>query len=349
MKKHFLTFLIALISSMAIARQGDGVTLAAGEQPQISIDSKGIVRVVFGRDDKIYCSTSMDKGNTYSEPALVAEVPKMHLGMTRGPQLASSKNYSVITAQDELGSIHCFKLKHAVSKWEEIQPVNDIKGSAPEGLMSIAADYNDNFYAVWLDIRIGKKNNIFFSALKAVEDKWSENVLAYKSPEGTVCGCCKPSIAVRNSKVVLMFRNWLAGSRDLYMMQSLNYGKTFSPARKLGMGTWVLEGCPMDGGGVSIDDAGNVHTAWQREGAVFYCKPSAREEKLAVGKSVSITLQQNLPVVMLQDKDGVKLISVENNQQKLIGSGSFLKSIQLPDNQMICVWEQDNKIMVKKV
>src|SRR5260221_5370527 len=80
-------------------------TIAIGSQPQISTDNKGIIRVVFGREDKIFCATSNDKGVTFSQAVLVAQVPKMHLGMSRGPPLASSNNYSVITAQDQSGNI----------------------------------------------------------------------------------------------------------------------------------------------------------------------------------------------------------------------------------------------------
>ncbi len=81
-------------------------TISQGEQPQIAIDSQGIVRVVFGQQNKIFCSTSGDKGVTFSRPVLVASLPGMHLGMSRGPQLASSATYSVITAQDKSGNIH---------------------------------------------------------------------------------------------------------------------------------------------------------------------------------------------------------------------------------------------------
>src|SRR5882757_4732429 len=93
MKKALLATLLAITilafrSSPAIEIN----TLAAGEQPQISMDNKGIIRVVFGRKDEIFCSTSNDQGVTFSKSVLVAKVPAMHLGMSRDPQLASSGN-----------------------------------------------------------------------------------------------------------------------------------------------------------------------------------------------------------------------------------------------------------------
>ena len=84
----------------------------------------------------------------------------MHLGMSRGPQLASSANYSIITAMDKAGDIHWFRLNHSSKEWKDMGTVNDLKGSSPEGLMSIAADKKDNFYAVWLDTRNGNRNQV---------------------------------------------------------------------------------------------------------------------------------------------------------------------------------------------
>jgi len=80
-------------------------TIGAGEQPHISRDPKGMIRVIYGQKDKIYCATSGDNGLTFSAPVLVAEVPGMHLGMSRGPQIASSAHYSIVTAMDKSGDI----------------------------------------------------------------------------------------------------------------------------------------------------------------------------------------------------------------------------------------------------
>ncbi|MBA4057866.1 MAG: hypothetical protein C0490_24330, partial [Marivirga sp.] len=103
--------------------------LARGEQPQITVDNKGLVRLVFGEKNNIYYSSSNDNGKTFSSPILVGEVKEMHLGMTRGPQLASSKDYSVVTAMDKPGNIHVFQLNHKSNKWAKIQNLNDSGGS----------------------------------------------------------------------------------------------------------------------------------------------------------------------------------------------------------------------------
>lgn len=324
-------------------------TIAPGEQPQLSADDAGKISLVYGSKDKIYCATSDDRGTTFSTPVLVAEVPGMHLGMSRGPQLASSTNYSIITAMDKAGNIHWFRLNHSSKRWKAMGTINDLEGSSPEGLMSIAADDKDNFYAVWLDIRTGKRNQVYFSSLSANGDHWSGNRLVYQSRDGHVCECCKPNIAVGGSSVAILFRNWINGSRDLYVLESSDKGKSFKEAQKLGTGTWKLNGCPMDGGGLFIDRLNIIHTVWQREGTVYYCKPGEMEIPIGKGRICSIAGKGDHAVISLQTGDTVKIVRLAQKNEIRVGTGSFLKALVLPDNTLVCVWEQDNIIKFKKV
>ena len=324
-------------------------TISKGQQPQISTDNSGIIRVVFGRSDSIFCATSSDKGSSFSKPVLVGVVRKMHLGMARGPQLASSAHYSVVTAMDQNGIIHFFMLNHKKGQWQEKGSVNDIKGSAPEGLMNIACDNQDNFYAVWLDIRLNKRNNIFFSSLPAGRTQWLKNKLVYQSPDGGVCGCCRPSVAVKGSNVAVMFRNDVNGSRDLYLATSADKGKIFSAAAKLGSGTWKLDACPMDGGSLSFNADNTIGTTWRRQSAVFYCKPGENETELSKGRDCSISTNQGQIIVAMDDAGQVKYKNVRTGQETTVGKGSYLKTQILPNKKVLCVWEEDNVIKSKKI
>jgi len=146
-----------------------------------------------------------------------------------------------------------------------------------------------------------------------------------------------------------MFRNWLNGSRDLYLLQSRDKGRSFQEARKLGTGTWKLNGCPMDGGGVFIDRTGTVHTVWQREGAVYYCKPGETETVVDKGRTCSIAGTAENAIITMEKKDTLKLVKLPGKSEITIGKGGFLKSAGLPGNKILCVWEEDNMIKFKRV
>ena len=343
------TFLLPLFSLYLFSWSKPGNSyIAYGNQPQLTIDSKGVERLVFGKNDSIFYSYSVNNGEKFSAPVLVAHIPQMHLGMSRGPQIASSLHYTMITAMDKEGNIHWFLLNNETGKWVDRALVNDIKGSAPEGLMGLTADDNDHFYAIWLDLRLNKHNNICFSYFTPKDRKWSKNKMIYKSPDGHTCECCKPNIAVRGRHIAVMFRNWLNGSRDLYLTESFDNGNTFGNAQKLGEGTWKLNGCPMDGGSVNIDENDHVITSWQRKGEVYICKPGQKEILIDKGKTSSICTLKGKIICSYQTGNDVKVKDITRSNEILLGKGNFPHSIILQDNSVATVWEEDGRIAYKR-
>ncbi|MEK6482529.1 hypothetical protein WJR50_33660 [Catalinimonas sp. 4WD22] len=319
--------------------------LTKGRQPQVSVDPQGVIRIVFGINDSIMVMNSSDQGKTFSEPALVGHLEEMHLGMSRGPQIASSTNYSIVTAMDKEGDIHAFRLEHATNQWQNVNNINDLTGSAPEGLMSVAADDQDHFFAAWLDIRNDEKNKIMVASSKGGE-QWSKNVIAYQSPDGTVCECCKPNITVKDQQVYVMFRNWLNGSRDMYLMTSDSEKLSFNAPQKLGDGSWPLKGCPMDGGGIFIDAQDQVHTIWQREGKIFYAQPGKNEVLIGEGRSASISGNKN-PVIAWQDGGMLKAKFLSSDKVIPVGEGAFVDVVMRGDKNIFSVWEKEGEIYTK--
>jgi hypothetical protein len=318
-----------------------------GQQPNLSIDTKGVIRVTYGNGEKIYCITSTNNGISFSSAVVVAELPGMHLGNTRGPQIASSKNFSFISAMDKMGNIHSYRLNHSKGGWTPVAEINDKNGSAPEGLMAIAADREDNFYATWLDIREGGKNNIYFSSINGKSAKWKANSLVYKSPEKHVCECCKPNIVVNGNKVVIGFRNWLMGSRDIYYSVSNDKGKSFSEAAKSGTGTWQLNACPMDGGGLSFNSEGKVSAAWRRNGEVYYWTENQNELKIASGRDVGMAQNKNETYIVWQDKKILSAINLNTKKIVTLGSGVSPKIYIMNNGKVICFWEDDKVLRYK--
>jgi hypothetical protein len=341
----FIFFIMINTSSNIFSGESD---IDKGQQPQITADNTGTIRLVYGQGDKIFCATSPDNGLTFPEIKLVGEVKEMALGMSRGPQLASSKNYSMVSAIDKKGIIHIFQLNHNSGIWSAMTVANDVTGSALEGLMSITADENDNFYAVWLDLRDDHNNKICFAYTTDQGTTWTKNKIIYKSPDKTVCECCKPNIAIRGSKIYVMFRNWLNGSRDIYLMQSDEKGKVFQPPGKLGYGTWKLNGCPMDGGGLVVSQKLIVSSVWQREGKIYLSIPGEKEKMVGTGVHCNITDAEN-PIITWQDGSMLKLMEFSKGKSMDIGEGSFIQAVRTHDDGILCAWEKEGNIIFKKL
>ncbi|MDB5120677.1 MAG: hypothetical protein JWN56_1895 [Sphingobacteriales bacterium] len=341
---RLIPFLLIFVLFNSTLTNAQTHSITEGQQPNVGIDLKGTIRMAYGSGEKIFCMTSTDQGKHFSTPVLVANVPNMHIGHTRGPQIASSKDFSIITAIDKEGNIQSFRLSHAANIWTKLKMVNDAKKSAPEGLMALTADMNNNFYAAWLDLREKHQNNIYFSALEGMKSNWSLNKLVYKSPDEHVCECCKPNIYYNQNKLVISFRNWMMGSRDIYYTISINKGQTFSKPLKSGTGTWKLNGCPMDGGGLTISDNGSIAAAWQRNGDIFYCNEGQKEVNIGSGRGVSMAQANGTTVIAWKEKEIIKVKNLKLNTIKDVGTGESPRVYQLKQGKTFCVWEENKQV-----
>lgn len=249
-----------------------GTSDSAPKQPQACISSDGVVHVTFGVGNQVYyCNL---RGDTLSPPRVAFEIPNMSLGMRRGPRIASSGSRLVITAiggpqgGGKDGDVLSYTSDDAGMSWSRSNRVNDIEGSAREGLHAMCASKDGTLYCVWLDLR-DRGTKLFVSKSTDNGSTWSKNTLAYRSPGGSVCECCHPSILAIDKTVHILFRNSIKGDRDMYLVSSTDQGETFGQSTRLGQKNWALSACPMDGGMLAVDNQGRLSTVWRRSQSVL--------------------------------------------------------------------------------
>jgi hypothetical protein len=246
--------------------------------------------LVFGSGNAVYCTRSDNGGNGYGQPVRVGEVGALALGMRRGPRVAVTTKAVVVTAvggrqgrgRDE--DLLAWRSGDQGRTWEGPVVVNSVPHSAREGLHHMAAAPDGTVYCVWLDLR-HHRTEVYGARCKDGGATWQDEKLIYKSPDSSVCECCQPQAAYDARGVLLvMWRNQLAGARDMYLTRSQDNGRTFDKVVKLGRGTWPLNACPMDGGGLAGTTDGQVVTVWRRNQDVFSCAPGEAELSLGRGE-----------------------------------------------------------------
>ena len=296
-------------------RPGGGA--AEFRQPQLAA-AQGQVAITYGSGSAIYFASSTDGGHVFSPPVKVAETGALALGRHRGPRVTILRDAIVITAiagkdiskdphahgMPEKGELTVWRSIDRGKTWLRTGVINDVPGAAREGLHAIAADPNGNLFAAWLDLR-EPGTRLYGSRSTDGGRTWSKNALIYNSPDGTICQCCDPAIAIDQAgEIWVMWRNALAGNRDLYVSHSPD-GVRFSAAQKLGKQSWALNACPMDGGGLAIDH-GRVISAWRRGNEVFLAEPGLPESRLGEGKDVAIALGRKGAYVAWSGSRGVE-------------------------------------------
>ena len=337
-------FLIALLQVLGFSdKTNDNYfhsIIGSGQMPNLTIDRKGSLHLVYGTGDSILYRFSENAGKSYSKPEVISVVPKLAASHTRGPQIAATSDGLLVTACNTYGNIFSFTKKSA-GLWQPGKRINDKDTVAKEGLMALAAEGN-NAYSVWLDLRDGH-NKIFGSRSPDGGRTWNKNILVYASPDKTVCECCKPSVVMHKGQVYVMFRNWLEGNRDLYLSRSSNGGQTFSKAEKLGKGSWPLKGCPMDGGGLVINKNGQPRTVWNRKGIIYSYTPGHEEKELGKGRSCTMETANGKNIYAWLENGEIVILHPDGTKKNL-GKGQMPVLKAINNHQVACVWEAGKQI-----
>ncbi len=270
----------------------------------------------------------------------------------RGTEVAlaygAGNDVLVVTAVAAAGDLLAWRSTDGGRTWSAAHAINDGPGAAREGLSTLAADGRGRVFAAWLDLR-GKGTRLYGAFSTDGGATWLPNVLVYESPGGTICQCCHPSATIADDGTIwVMWRNALGGSRDLYVTHS-NDGAHFAAASKLGNGTWPLEACPMDGGGVAAS-RGRVVTAWRRESAIYVSEPGKPERNIGEGKDVTVASSAGKPVAAWSSggsvrewREGMPVPAT------LAEHGAFPALIGLDDGTVLAAWEQDSGIRLERV
>ena len=314
--------------------------LRGAVQPQVAVAPSGRIHVVFGKDNAVYHTTSPD-GRTFSAPVKIGELEKLALRMRRGPRVTATDKRVLVTAISHTdGNVNAWTSADNGKTWKESAPLNTAPKSAREGLQALAGDGRGLVAAVWLDLR-GKGTELWGRISRDGGATWAADASIYQSPDGHICECCVPSVAIsQTGEITAMWRNWLGGSRDLYMATSRD-GRTFSPAQKLGTGTWKLNGCPMDGGSIALSPGGEWLATWRRERTAF-TSTSAVPEKLLASNAVQplVGFAGKTPLT-LWESNGALMLQRGTDQPERFAESATAASLASGPDAATVVWESD--------
>ena len=342
---YFIYLLLQLVGLSARGPSANtGQPVGSGHLPVVVADAQGLLHLVYGQDSTIYYAAASSR---FESPVAVATLPNLVAGAKRGPQVAVTDRYVVITAVNRTGDVFAYSLDRRTRHWSSATRINDVPAIAKEGFQAVAGASDGTFHAVWLDLRGDRQNKIVGTTSHDGGRTWSANQTIYRSPDGSVCECCRVSLTARGSDVYVQFRNWLGGSRDLYLAHSSDGGLTWAPAQKSGTGTWKLNACPMDGGAVVLTPSGQPLTAWRRDTVLYTCVPGQPEQRIIAGRNVTVAAGQS-GTVLAWDAGGTVWLKSGNEPPIALGTGQ-MPSVAIVGQTALCVWEDKGQVMMRSV
>lgn len=351
--------MLALAAALAIIQFTPATDGIPNREPQLAASAK-LVALAYGSGNAIYVATSTDQGRTFSKPVKVAEAGILPLSRHRGPRIAIAGGAIIVTAvtgRTEAtgnhahglpsdGDLFAWRSNNGGKTWSAAVRINDVPAAAREGLHALASDGHGKLFATWLDLR--KPGTRLYGAIsKDGGATWSANTLLYESPDGSICQCCHPSAAIdATARIWVMFRNCVGGTRDMYITSSAD-GGTFSKAAKLGTGSWNINACPMDGGGIALDH-GRVVTAWRREKELYLDVPGEPEQQIGEGADIAIAAGAK-GVYAAWTRGGAVLVRSPGAAEAVTAAvhGAFPALLAMPGGNVLGAWEDNGKITVQ--
>ncbi len=344
-----MTVLLLLLAAQIAPHSAD----LPNRQPQLASDGTHLV-LTYGAGNGVFFANSNDAGRSWTTPVIVSSQGKLSLGMKRGPRIAMTPEAIVISAVVGAkgggadGDLVAWRSMNGGKTWSSGKAINDVPGAAREGLHTMASGGKGVLFAAWLDLR-GKGTRLYGSTSNDGGTTWSPNTLVYESPSGSVCECCHPTAAIdARGRIFVMFRNSIDGNRDMYLVRSDDSGKTFGPAAKLGSGTWRLNACPMDGGGLQVGADGAPVTIWRREGDVFLSAGPNMEQRIGPGRHPILATTPRGPALAWTEGKQLKVVPPGQKDARMFESDAAYPSmVALSSGAVVLAWEQAGAIVVK--
>jgi hypothetical protein len=292
-----------LVTSGTSQAQDKTVTLMktpdGGIQPQVVVDGKGVVHLVYFKGDAkagdlMYARREAGQ-HKFSAPLRVNSQPgsAIAVGTIRGGQLAVGKNGRVHVAWNGSGKAQprgpgkgapmlYARLNDKGTAFEEqrnLMTATDVL----DGGGTVAADQAGNVYVAWHAVKIGSSSGEdqrkVFVAISADEGRtFAAEAPVYGRPTGA-CGCCgMKALADSKGNLFFLYRSAKDGiHRDVYLLSSTNGAKS---AKGVKLHGWEISACPMSSLVLLERPAGGVFAAWDTDGQVYFTWTDADASKL---------------------------------------------------------------------
>jgi BNR repeat-like domain len=355
-----MTTVFFLLAAFLTVTIGPAPDKSPYRQPQLAAGN-GMVALAFASGGSVMIATSTDGGNSFSAPRKVSESPVLATGRHRGPRVLFTGPEIVVSAVvgktlatgehahglPSDGDLVVWRSSDKGKTWSKPSIVNDIPGAPREGLHSMVSDGHGQLAAAWLDLR-NQGTRLYGAFSKDGGATWSKNLLIYEAPGGTICQCCAPSLASNGpGGFTVMFRNVLGDSRDMYTIQMKDSQVVSKPA-KVGSGTWTINACPMDGGGL-LYAGGQFSSAWRRGEDVFLSTPDKPETKIGEGVDIALAESAGRSFVAWQKAGKVEVWTAGKTETLAERGGGFPALVGLSGGGLLAAWEADGAISTRRV
>ncbi|MES2125201.1 MAG: sialidase family protein [Gemmatimonadota bacterium] len=185
------------------------------------------------------------------------------------PQMAAGPNgvlYTLYTVGKDVGGRYpASALRFARSddggtSWSAPVSVNEGAAFGSHSFHALIAGPDGTVYASWLNNNPSEAG-VWLRVSRDGGRTWEPARRVYGDP---TCPCCRTALALApDGTLYIAWRAVLPGDiRDIVVMASKDYGKSWSTPVRPHADNWVFPGCPHAGPSLRVDSIGTVHLSW---------------------------------------------------------------------------------------
>ncbi len=263
---------------------GPGVhVIRLGEKdlvPDVAVDAKGVLHLVYGNDHNAWYRRSTDNGRTLSEPVRINSEGSVETEMgERGPKLAlgAGGTIHVVWADKwKPGVKTAVRYSRSADGGATFEPRQTLSSMNGVDGVTLAADGKGNVIAFW-HVMEGPKPDVpqatwlFLARSRDGGKTFEKNEpLRLEGLSPLACSMCmmRPRMSA-DGDVCLAFRSAQDNIRDFYVLKSPADRNAFTAVR-VNRDNWKIPTCPMCGPELTVTPAASLLCAFMSEHKVYW-------------------------------------------------------------------------------
>lgn len=278
--KVILTLCLCAISALAQAHQHGAMPAASTADgsfnPYVFSDGKSGYYLVYvqrtaGRSD-VMLKRSMD-GKNFSEPVRVNDIAGDATVRNENPPkiaIGAKGEVYVVWGNERgrwKGNVRFARSTDGGKSFSPAIALNSDAAGEPAGhaFQSIAVDAKGRVFIAWIDERNKREGDRGAEIRMVTSEDGGGSFSDDRRIVSDVCECCRTALQIdREGRLFLSYRTVPPVgpmNRDILIARSEDGGKSFTPVTVSADG-WELNGCPVVGPGLSLDDRGILTVVW---------------------------------------------------------------------------------------
>jgi hypothetical protein len=248
--------------------------------PDVFMDSKGVLHMVYGLDHNAYYIRSTNNGHTFSSPVKVNSTGTVETEMgERGPKLAVAGDHSihVVWVDDWAPGVKTFvRYSRSLDDGKSFEALKTLSAMSGVDGATLTADDKGNVLAFWhvmVDPKPEVKSATWLHIARSTDNgaafELSEKV-TISNLSGLACSMCMMRARTgADGNVYLAFRSAEGSVRDFYVLKGRATENRFT-ALRVNEDNWKIDYCPMCGPELTLAPNGQSLCAFMTRKKVYW-------------------------------------------------------------------------------